>query len=139
MARQSRLSVSRVEGADFATTAAKRLKGLDEARTRLAAAKMHLDKGLAPGQGLAEQVIARLTDAGCDDRTLKRVRAAFEDQPAAARLRELAKFRRVEIARLNSAGMNDSQISTAIGMSRSHICRLRAELGIPAVKRGRNA
>lgn len=134
MARKRRSPILLAMEAEIAEATAKRLEILSQARAHLAETLARPGARLAP-----EEIIARLTNAGSSALTLKRAKAALAYHPRADRLRELASARRAEIARLNGEGMNDSQIAAAIGITRAHVCRLRGELGIPAVKRGRNA
>jgi len=81
-----------------------------------------------------EEIIAKLTDAGCTADQLARVKAGMEGRTLSAKRRELADFRRAEIARMNSEGMHDCAIANALGMSRGHVCQVRIDLKIPPVK-----
>jgi len=85
-----------------------------------------------------EECISRLVEAGYTGPVLNRLKAAVAARERATKRRDEVNSRRAEIVRLNGEGMNDFQIAAAMGMSRPHVCRLRAELGIPAVKRQRN-
>ena len=133
MARKSRSPVLRALDAKIEAESQQRIAHWRGLRAELEAAMER-----APAPISDEECITRLTKAGYSGPVLTSLKASVAARELATRRRDEFNSRRAEIARLNGLGMNDSQIAAAIGMSRPHVCRLRAELGIPAVKRQRN-